>query len=143
MNSKLRSDNQDTREVLKMKRLILVALVVCVVSPVLADDFQISLATAEKHLKAGNYGAAFSSIKSVAERGDVKGQVMLGMFYFKGVGTLQDYTRAHMWLNIASSRGDKNAQSLMDVYTKMMSSQQIEIAQKLAGECINKKYRNC
>ncbi len=64
--------------------------------------------------------------------------------YAKGTGTLQDYTRAHMWMNIAASSGkSKDAPKNRDIIAKKMSPTQIETAQNLARECVKKNYKGC
>ena len=66
-----------------------------------------------------------------------------------GTGVLQDYVRAHMWFNIAAANGhknavkSKNASKNRDIIAKRMNSNQIETAQKLARECVRKKYKGC
>ena len=66
------------------------------------------------------------------------------IMYEKVNGVLQDYVRAHMWYNIASISGkSKNASKNRDLIAKEMSSSQIETAQKLARECVRKKYKGC
>jgi len=42
--------------------------------------------------------------------------------YANGTGTIQDYTRARMWWNIAASQGDKNVLKNQDIVTKNMFS---------------------
>ncbi|NNE64363.1 MAG: hypothetical protein HKN34_09790 [Gammaproteobacteria bacterium] len=52
--------------------------------------------------------------------------------YLKGLGVLQDFCRAHLWLNMASSRGHKKARMQLEKLTNRMSAQQVADAQKLA-----------
>ena len=79
-----------------------------------------------------------------AEQGDASAQNNLGAMYGNGEGVLQDYVRAHMWWNIAaSSAGDKNAIANRDKVAGMMTPSQIAEAQKLARECVRKKYKDC
>ena len=64
--------------------------------------------------------------------------------YGLGTGVLQDYVRAHMWFNIAAISGkSKTASKNRDIIVKRMNSNQIETAQKLARECVRKKYKGC
>ena len=64
--------------------------------------------------------------------------------YSKGRGVLQDYVRAHMWFNIAASSGkSENASKNREIVAKRMTPARIEDAQKLARECIRKKYKGC
>ncbi len=49
-----------------------------------------------------------------------------------------------MWYNIAASSGNsENASKNRDLLAKEMNSNQIETAQKLARECVRKKYKGC
>jgi TPR repeat protein len=63
--------------------------------------------------------------------------------YAFGTGVLKDYVYAHMWGNIAATNGNKMGALLRDDFAKKMSSTQIEAAQKLARECVRKKYKKC
>ena len=79
-----------------------------------------------------------------AEQGYASAQTSLGAMYGKGQGVPQDYIRAHMWWNIAATSGDsKSASKNRDTVAKRMTSNQIETAQKLARECVRKKYKGC
>ena len=70
-------------------------------------------------------------------------QSNLGVMYEYGQGVPQDYIRAHMWYNIAASSGDKNASINRDIVAKNMNPADISAAQKLARECVRKKYKGC
>jgi len=63
--------------------------------------------------------------------------------YFNGEGVFQDYTRAHMWLNIAASQGQENAVRNRDIAAERMTPAQIEKAQDMARECVANEYRGC
>ena len=79
-----------------------------------------------------------------AEQRDANAQNNLGFMYANGKGVLQDNVYAHMWWNIAaSSRGSKNASKNRDIIAKRMTPAQIAEAQKLAKECVRKKYKRC
>jgi hypothetical protein len=58
-------------------------------------------------------------------------------------GTLQDYVRAHMWANIAASKGLKTAFEFRKLLALTMTPVQIEKAQFIARECTKKNLRNC
>ena len=81
--------------------------------------------------------------KLAAEQGDATAQTNLGIKYFIGKGVVQDYVRTHMWLSIAASQGYKDASKKREVVAKQMTTSQIETAQKLARECVNKNYKGC
>jgi TPR repeat protein len=63
--------------------------------------------------------------------------------YYLGRAVPQDIIRAHMWLNIAASLGNKTAVKKRDLIAGMMTPAQIAEALKLARERIHKKYKGC
>ena len=78
-----------------------------------------------------------------AEQGFAGAQYNLGWMYANGRGVLQDYVRAHMWYNIAASSGNKIASKNRNIVAGKMTPARIEDAQKLARECVRKKYKGC
>ena len=78
-----------------------------------------------------------------AEQGNATAQSNLGWMYLRGDGVPQDNAYAHMWWNIAASSGDKDAVKNRGVVAKRMIPSQIAEAQKLARECVRKKYKGC
>jgi TPR repeat protein len=81
--------------------------------------------------------------KLAAEQWDAGAQYNLGVMYYNGHGVIKDYVYAHMWWNIAASSGYKDAVTNRDIVAKRMTPSQLETAQKLARECISKKYKGC
>ena len=67
----------------------------------------------------------------------------LGGMYGNGQGVLLDDVRAHIWWNIAASSGDEMAVINRGIVAKQMTPAQIAKAQKLARECVRKKYKGC
>ena len=78
-----------------------------------------------------------------AEQGDADAQYNLGLMYGKGQGVIQDNVYAHMWGNLAASNGNEGGGKLRDIVTKQMTPADISAAQKLARECVKKKYKGC
>jgi TPR repeat protein len=81
---------------------------------------------------AGSYDSAFKGFARLSAGGSCASQYHLGLMYLKGMGALQDYCRAHLWLNIASSQGHKKARIQLEKLTRKMSVRQVAEAQKLA-----------
>ena len=48
-----------------------------------------------------------------------------------------------MWANLAGINGDEIAIKNRDIVASKMTAQQIAEAQKLAKECLAKKFKNC
>jgi len=78
-----------------------------------------------------------------AEQGDADAQNNLGVMYAVGEGVMQNFVYAHMWGNIAASNGHETGDELRDIVAEEMTASQIEEAEKLARECIRKKYKGC
>ena len=90
-----------------------------------------------------DYETAVKWYRLAAEQGDAIAQLNLGNAYARGQGVIQDNVYAHMWMNIAASSGIKNAINNRDIVARRMTPSQIAKAQKLARECIRKKYKGC
>jgi uncharacterized protein YraI len=91
-----------------------------------------------------NYKTAVKWNRLSAEQGNIYAMTNLGVMYDNGLGVPQDYVRAYMWFNIAtSSRENKKATKNRGIVAKRMTPSQIAEAQKLARECVRKKYRGC
>ena len=81
--------------------------------------------------------------KLAAEQEDADAQTSLAAMYAKGEGVIQDNVYAHMWSNIAASQGNENASNNRDIVSKRMTPADLSAAQKLARECVRKKYIGC
>lgn len=88
--------------------------------------------TAVESFVDGSYESAFKRFSRLSAKGSAISQYHLGLMYLKGLGVLQDFCRAHLWLNMASSRGHKKARVQLEKLTNRMSPQQVADAQKLA-----------
>jgi TPR repeat protein len=78
-----------------------------------------------------------------AQQGRVSAQHNLGVMYANGTGVLQDNTRAHLWFNLAAVGGDKKSVDNRDVMASKMTAQHIELAQRMARECMNSNFKKC
>ena len=78
-----------------------------------------------------------------AEQGFSPSQLKLSKLYSSGAGVIFSPVLAHMWANIATSKGEKDSREFMDYLSQRMSENQLEKAQELARECVNKKYIGC
>ena len=89
------------------------------------------------------YKTAVKWFRLSAEQGNADAQNNLGFMYGNGDGVIQDNVYAHMWWNISASTGNKSAVKNRDIITNKMTPADISVAQKLARECIEKKYKGC
>lgn len=71
--------------------------------------------------------------RMAANQGNRVSMEVLAVSYHTGTGVPQDYVQAHMWANLAASRGSTRAAKLRDELAEKMTSNQIEEAQKAAS----------
>ena len=90
-----------------------------------------------------NYKTALKWYTLAAEQGNAGAQYNLGQMYYNGQGVPQDNVYAHMWWNVVASNGDGAGGKLRDKVAKEMTATQIAEAEKLARECVAKKYKGC
>ena len=88
-----------------------------------------------------DYNAAVKWYTLAAEQVYDPAQFNLGSMYYFSQGVIQNFTRAHMWWNIAASQCNKIALDNRDKVAKDMTASQIEKAQKLASECVEKEHQ--
>lgn len=79
-----------------------------------------------------NYSQAFELCQNAAKNGNPLGQMSLGTIYYEGLGASQNIVLAYVWLSIAASRGEENAEKLRDIVQSHMNSEQINQAQALS-----------
>ena len=90
-----------------------------------------------------DYKTAVKWFRLAADQGSARAQGNLGAMYAFGKGVLKDYVRAHMWGNIAATNGNALGAKMRDDFEKKMTPADISTAQKLARECVRKKYKGC
>ena len=88
--------------------------------------------------QSGGDATALSEYKT-----DADAQFALGLMYFDGQDVPQGFVYAHMWGHIAASNGNEDGRKLRDILATRMTPAQIEKAEKLASECVAKKYKGC
>ena len=81
---------------------------------------------------SGSYDLAYEGFVKLAEAGSSVSQYYLGMMFLNGKGVLQDFCEAHMWFNIASSRGHDKARKQLEKLTHGMVPEQVAEAQSQA-----------
>lgn len=81
--------------------------------------------------KLGLIEKSVASYKSLAKKGDIYSQYMLGLIYKYGDGSIKkDYAISYIWFNLAASRGDNLSINERDEVFQKMNKNQINIAQK-------------
>jgi uncharacterized protein len=72
-----------------------------------------SLPDAERAYAAGDYVKAAKLYMPLAEQGDAKAQLSIGVIYYLGQGVPKDYKEAAKWLRLAAKQGRALAQNLL------------------------------
>ena len=106
---------------------VLAALAVTVASSAWAD-FDAGQAAFE----AERFDEALAEWRTAADSGDRRAMLALGRIRAQGIGVLQNYVEAHMWLNLAAARGEAAAAGERDTLAAKMTEDQIAEAQKRA-----------
>lgn len=81
-----------------------------------------------------NHAKAIHWYTKAAKRGYASAMLNLGVLLAQGKGAKPNLVAAHMWLNLAAARGSKKAAALRDKVAGKMSREQVDEAQKRAGE---------
>lgn len=87
-------------------------------SPALSQAGEMEDATAAR--ERGDFAAALSLMRPLAEKGDTIAQHNLGVSYFQGEGVAKDLKEAEKWFRLAAEKGHSPAQSSLGLM-KLMS----------------------
>ena len=79
-----------------------------------------------------NYEKAYKLLLPLAEQGNAQAQNNLGRMFLDGQGVSQDFVVAHMWFNLSSSNGIKDAMENRKIVEEKLTPQQIGKAQEMA-----------
>lgn len=100
-----------------------------------SDERKLFNATFEM-LSEGSYSDVGYNFGLLASRGCSLSPYFLGLMHQRGTGVLQDYCLAHMWFNIAASRGNRKAVDKLAKIGESMTSEQVAEAQKMARDWV-------
>ena len=89
--------------------------------------------TGQRAWDAGHLEEALTQWRAAADAGDRRAMLALGQRYRQGLGVLQDYVEAHVWFNLAASRGEAAALDERDAVAAKMTPAQISAAQQRAA----------
>ncbi len=95
-----------------------------------ADPFQ----DATWAYEAGDYETAAKLWRPLAQMGDDRAQMILGIMYQEGTGVAQNPVRAHMWHNLAAANGNEKARAWRDKLFSQLTLAQTAEAQELAKQ---------
>ena len=104
------------------------ALALIAAQPVRAD-----YEAGQRAWDAGQPAEALAQWQATADGGDPQAMLALGRLYEKGLGAPQNYVLAHMWFNLAASRGEVATLAERDAVAAKMTPQQIATAQERAS----------
>ena len=90
-----------------------------------------------------NYKSALIWYKRAAKLRDARALRKLGMMYNQGLGTTKNNIRSYMWFALSDLQNDNKAKININSVSKRMTPSEIAEAQKLARECVRKKYKGC
>lgn len=88
---------------------------------------------AQRAWEAGQVEDALAQWRAAAQSGDPRAMLALGRLHVQGLGVLQDYVQAHLWFNLAASRGKAAALQEREAIAAKMTPEQVARAQQLAA----------
>ena len=109
------------------KLVRIAALAILFTSSVLAD-----YDAGQRAWSAGRVDEALVEWRAAANAGDGRAMLGLGRMHLRGLGVPQDFVEAHMWLNLAASRGAKDAVKERDALEARMTPEERSEAQSRA-----------
>ena len=83
--------------------------------------------------KAGRYADALEQWQAAADGEDRRAMLALARLYLKGLGAPQSYVLAHMWFNLAASRGDVEALLERDALAASLTAAERADAHRMAS----------
>jgi TPR repeat protein len=90
-----------------------------------------TLAEAQEAIRRNDYTTAAAAFKYLAEKGDVEGQIGLGLLHLSGQGVEKDLNRAIEWLRQGAAQGNSFAQNKLGEQYKIGEGVQRDYAQAL------------
>ncbi len=69
--------------------------------------------------------AAFAWLRRAANAGDAEAMHKVGLLYYGGIGVLQNYMLAHLWVNLSAALGNERAAKDRQIILQSMSGLEI------------------
>lgn len=113
-----------------MRCLLIILALVLAPSVVTAADFNAGMTAYDRQ----DYVTAAREFGALAEAGDYHAQYMLGRLYARGSGVAQDFVQAHLWYNLAASRGHSHAAQARDALERTMRARHLSEARRLFSQ---------
>ena len=102
-----------------MVAVTLLVLTIILEQPLAAQSFRPDLETGYTAFEKGDFVTALKHFRSLAEKGDARAQLNLGLMHAYGNGVTKDDKEAVSWFRKAADQGDVDAQySLAGMYRK-------------------------
>ena len=95
------------------------------------------------HCLTEDYVEAVKWYRQAAAQGYELAAYNLGLMYLNGKGVTKDYVRAYMWLYLSSVTGRFRNGNFHGEIAQRMTPSEIAEAQKMAGECRQRDFKNC
>ena len=86
---------------------------------------------------------AFKWYEKAAKLGNSFAQHKIGTLLLHGKGVKQNNIKAHVWLNLASSKGSLKANSERKKLEKSLSDNELKLAREKAVKCLMTNYVTC
>ncbi|MCP4328058.1 MAG: SEL1-like repeat protein [Alphaproteobacteria bacterium] len=87
---------------------------------------------------AKDFAAALAEWRPASDAGDAQSQFRLAELLEHGLGTPQNFVRAHLYYNLAGAQGNEEARARRDAIGEMMTGEELAEARKLAADWVSR-----
>lgn len=102
------------------------------------EQFNRATEFANAAVRSKDYDRAFPYLDEAAKLGNKISQFTLALLYMEGLGVEQDFTKAYLWLNVASEVNEKRWRKVRDEIKSSLSKEQLALLAPLVAEYIAK-----
>lgn len=102
------------------------------------EKFNRATEFANNAVRSKDYDRAFPYLDEAAKLGNKISQFTLALLYMEGLGVEQDFTKAYLWLNVASEVNEKRWRKVRDEIKSSLSKEQLALLAPLVAEYIAK-----
>lgn len=102
------------------------------------EKFNRATEFANTAVRSKDYDRAFPYLDEAAKLGNKISQFTLALLYMEGLGVEQDFTKAYLWLNVASEVNEKRWRKVRDQIKSSLSKEQLEVLAPMIADYIAK-----
>ena len=100
------------------------------------EQFNRATEFANAAVRSKDYDRAFPYHDEAAKLGNKISQFTLALLYMEGLGVEQDFTKANLWLNVASEVNENRWRNVRDQIKTSLSKEQLDVSAPMIADYI-------